>query len=65
MKPHCPSRTDEVMGPAAGGGDMDSDRKLEQISRDEHCCDKLVTVSKSVGRWPWYGQKEEAGVIGP
>lgn len=65
MKPHCSSRTDEVMGPAAGGGDMDLDRKLEQVSRDVCECWFGVTVSESVGRWPWYGQKEEAGVIGP
>ena len=43
MKPRCTSRTDGVMCPAAGGGDMmDSDGKLEQISRVERCWDKVV-----------------------
>jgi len=60
--------------PVAGGGDMDSDGKLEPILRDEHCWDELVCEcwfavivieSVAVGPWPWYDQTEEAGVIGP
>ena len=53
---------------AVGGDDMDSDGKLEQILRDEHCWNKLVCecwfaviVLESVGSWPWFGQKEETG----
>jgi hypothetical protein len=41
-KAHCSSRTDEVICSATGGGDMDSDGKLEKISRDEHSWEKLV-----------------------
>lgn len=41
-KAYRSSRTDEVMCSVAGRGDMDSDGKLEKISRDEHSWEKLV-----------------------
>ena len=41
-KAHCSPRTDEMMCSAAGGGDMDLDGKLEQISRGGHSWEKLV-----------------------